>query len=83
MCAEPNGQSTSGLKMEPKCIAIIQATELGNPHVLLLQVGQSQERYKYRRKGCQKKQMLLCNATDRERNIIDIFGREKLLRNGG
>lgn len=45
MCAEPNGRSTSGLKMEPKCIAIIQATELGNPHVLLLQVGQSQERY--------------------------------------
>lgn len=45
MCAEPNGQSTSGLKMEPKCIAIIQATELGNPHALLTQVGQSQERH--------------------------------------
>lgn len=41
MCAKPNGQSTSGLKMEPKCIAIIQATELGNPLVLLIQVGQS------------------------------------------
>ncbi len=45
MCAEPNGRSTSGLKVEPKCIVIIQATELGNPFVLLLQVGQSQERY--------------------------------------
>ena len=45
MCAEPNGRSTSGLKMEPKCIAIIQTTELGNPHALLMQVGQSQERH--------------------------------------
>lgn len=45
MYAEPNGQSTSGLKMGPKCTAIIQTTELGNPRVLLLQAGQSQERY--------------------------------------
>ncbi len=45
ICAEPNGQSTSGLKMEPECIAIIQATELGNPLAFLLQVGQSQERH--------------------------------------
>ena len=41
MCAKPNGRSTSGLKMEPKYIVIIQTTELGNPFVLLLQVGQS------------------------------------------
>ena len=39
MIAELNGRSTSGLKMEPKCIAIIQAMELGNPLVLLSQVG--------------------------------------------
>ena len=39
ICAELNGRSTSGLKMEPKCIAIIQAMELGNPLVLLSQVG--------------------------------------------
>lgn len=45
MCAEPNGRSTFGLKMEPKCIVIIQATELGNPLAFLLQAGQSQERY--------------------------------------
>ena len=41
ICAESNGRSTSGLKMEPKCIAIIQTTELGNPFALLWQVGQS------------------------------------------
>ena len=45
MCAKPNGRGTSGLKMEPKCIAIIQITELGNPLALLLQVGQSQEKH--------------------------------------
>lgn len=45
MCAKPNGQGTSGLKMEPKCMVTIQTTELGNPLALLLQVGQSQERY--------------------------------------
>lgn len=45
ICAEPNGRSTSGLKMEPKCIAIIQTTELGNPLALLIQVGQSQEKH--------------------------------------
>lgn len=35
ICAESNGHSTSGLKMEPKCIVTIQTTKLGNPHVLL------------------------------------------------
>lgn len=45
MCVRPNGRSTSGLKMGPKCIAIIQTTELGNPLAFRLQVGQSQERY--------------------------------------
>lgn len=34
MCAVSNGQSTSGLKMEPKCIAIAQTTEQGNPLAL-------------------------------------------------
>lgn len=34
MCVVSNGQSTSGLKMEPKCIVTVQATEQGNPHAL-------------------------------------------------
>ena len=34
MCAVSNGQSTSGLKMEPKCIATVQTTEQGNPLTL-------------------------------------------------
>ena len=34
MCAVSNGQSTSGLKMEPKCIATVQTTEQGNPLAL-------------------------------------------------
>ena len=39
MCAVSNGQITSGLKMEPKCIATVQTTEQGNP--LTLQSGRS------------------------------------------
>lgn len=39
MCAISNGQSTSGLKMEPKCIATVQTTEQGNP--LALPTGRS------------------------------------------
>ena len=34
MCAVSNGQSTSGLKMEPKCIATVQTMEQGNPLAL-------------------------------------------------
>lgn len=34
MCAVSNGQSTSGLKMKPKCIATVQTMEQGNPHAL-------------------------------------------------
>lgn len=34
MCAVSNGQGTSGLKMEPKCIATVQTTEQGNPLAL-------------------------------------------------
>ena len=34
MCAVSNGQSTFGLKMEPKYIVTVQAMEQGNPHVL-------------------------------------------------
>ena len=34
MCAVSNGQNISGLKMKPKYIAIVQATEQGNPHAL-------------------------------------------------
>ena len=34
MCAISNGQSTSGLKMEPKCIATVQTTKQGNPLAL-------------------------------------------------
>lgn len=39
MCAVSNGQGTSGLKMEPKCIATVQSTEQGNP--LALPLGRS------------------------------------------
>ncbi len=36
MCAEPNGRSTSVLKVEPKCIGInLSATELGKTLELL------------------------------------------------
>ena len=34
MCAVSNGQGTSGLKMEPKCIVTVQTTEQGNPLAL-------------------------------------------------
>lgn len=30
MCTVSNGQSTSGLKKKPKCIATVQTTEQGN-----------------------------------------------------
>lgn len=41
MCAESNGQGTSGLKMEPKCIVTIQTMEQGNPHAPLIKTGRS------------------------------------------
>ncbi len=34
MCAVSNGQSTSGLKMEHKCIVTVQVMEQGNPLAL-------------------------------------------------
>lgn len=71
MCAGSDGQGTSGLKMEPKCITTDSDIGTGKP-LCAPTGGRSivREIQCAEGKGCRKKRMPLCNAMDKDSNFV-------------